>query len=423
MPSLDACAEQRREVGARCGAARAAAQVHADAGDRARMLRRDLVAANHRVAVAQAAADPGPRRAEKDRARATFLAARETATTDAQRREVTAAWADAVDRVNRSARLAQRALVKARTEVTTLERALHEAERSEQAARIQAEAAEADCLDARLRLAACEERLLGMVAGGPAGASAPSSGPPGGATSISSGGGSGSAPATHEGSIPAAPQGPPGGANESGWPVGPTPLPRITAEPRPEPLVIESLVSGDRLALELAAGAVAEVGRASPAGVRAQLQELVDAIGSAAAAAGYLLFDEGHPFWANLSVSEARDVTAALARLGFRFEPAEGWHAGRAPLPSDLAMALAYAGLDARHVRGLPSAEELRALPASMWVDARAYLAAGAPDLAMDQLAALLGSSAARLGPLWDIWGLARPVLLGPRRSLGSLSG
>jgi hypothetical protein len=88
-----------------------------------------------------------------------------------------------------------------------------------------------------------------------------------------------------------------------------------------------------------------------------------------------------------------------------------------------LAMALAYAGLDARRVHGLPSSEELRALPASMGVDARAFLAARAPDLAMDQLAGLLGPRAARLGPLWDVWGLARPVLLGPRRSLGSLSG
>ena len=37
------------------------------------------------------------------------------------------------------------------------------------------------------------------------------------------------------------------------------------------------------------------------------------------------------------------DVIAALDRLGFVFEPDEGWHAGRAPAPSDLAMALAYA--------------------------------------------------------------------------------
>jgi hypothetical protein len=114
-------------------------------------------------------------------------------------------------------------------------------------------------------------------------------------------------------------------------------------------------------------------------------------------------------------------VLAALARLGFRFEPAEGWHAGRAPTPNDLAMALAYAGLDARHVRGLPSAEELRALPASIGVDARSFLATFAPDLAMDQLVRWLEVRANKLGPLWDVWGLVRPALLSPRRSLGSL--
>ena len=158
------------------------------------------------------------------------------------------------------------------------------------------------------------------------------------------------------------------------------------------------MVCGDRRALELAAAVIAEHGRVSPAAIRVQLQELVDAIDSAASQAGYLLFDAAHRFWSNLEVNEARDVLAALARLGFRFEPAEGWHAGRAPTPTDLAMALAYAGLDTRHVRGLPSAEELRALPASIGVDARSFLAAFAPDLAMDQLVRGAGDAGRQAG-------------------------
>jgi hypothetical protein len=86
-------------------------------------------------------------------------------------------------------------------------------------------------------------------------------------------------------------------------------------------------------------------------------------------------------------------------------------------------MALAYAGLDARNMRGLPSAADLRDLPASIGVDARAYLVALAPDLAVDRLVRLLEGRAETLGPLWDIWGQVRPVLLSPRRALGSLPG
>ncbi|MEA2025138.1 MAG: hypothetical protein U9O18_00460, partial [Chloroflexota bacterium] len=154
-----------------------------------------------------------------------------------------------------------------------------------------------------------------------------------------------------------------------------------------------------------------------------QLQELVDAIVSAAADDGFLVFDTRHPFWAHLSFEEARDVISALARLGFLFEPAVGWHAGRAPTPSDLSMALAYAGLDARNMRDLPDVEDLRLLPASIGVNARAFLAAQAPELAVDQLVLILGRRASQLDPLWNEWGQVRPVLLTDRHALGSVPG
>ncbi len=86
-------------------------------------------------------------------------------------------------------------------------------------------------------------------------------------------------------------------------------------------------------------------------------------------------------------------------------------------------MALAYAGLDPRNMRHLPSAEDLRLLPGSIGVDARAFLAARAPTLAMDQLVSTLGRRAEPLEPLWNEWGQVRPVLLTDRHELGSLSG
>ncbi len=183
------------------------------------------------------------------------------------------------------------------------------------------------------------------------------------------------------------------------------------------------MVSGDRRALELAANEIADHTGHSPAEAQLQLQELVDAIVSAAAEEGFLIFDTEHPFWAHLTFEEARDVIAALARLGFAFAPAEGWHAGRAPSPTDLSMALAYAGLDARNMRDLPSSEDLRSLPGSIGVDARAYLAAQAPTLAVDQLVGVLGRRSDQLELLWNEWGQVRPVLLADRHELGSLPG
>jgi hypothetical protein len=376
----DRCADLRAAVTERCREAHEAKAAHAASVSHQRELRRDLVAAQHRHAEAIEAADPGLRRAEKAAARDTYQLSRRTAQDEAEVREATAVWARALDHINREARLSQRAVQQAAATMAGIAASLQAAERAEGAARIRAEQAEATCIDARVRLAACEEATR--------------------------------APAAHATATPDGPSAP-----TSGQVAG------LRIVERSSPLVIESMVSGDRRALELAAVEVAAHTGSSPAEAQLQLQELVDAIISVAAEEGFLIFDTDHPFWALLSSEEARDVVAALARLGFAFAPTEGWHAGRVPTPPDLSMALAYAGLDARNMRDLPSAEDLQLLPRSIGVDARAFLAAQAPGLAVDQLAAALGRRAERLELLWNEWGQVRPVLLSDRHDLGSLPG
>ncbi len=375
----DACAEVRAAVDARCEESHAATQAHALVVERVRALKRDLVAAEHRRDEAVAADDPRMRAAEKTAARDTYQMARTAAETDDEVREATAAWAKALDRINRTATLRRREVAKAEAAVTTLESVLRSIVREEQTVRLHADQAEAACMDARVRLAACEEDSQA-----PATTTAtvfePHSGTGGHAVAISD---------TSAGA----------------------------------PLVIESMVSGDRVALELAAARVAEQVGQSPAEIQLQLQELLDAVLSAAAEDGFLVFDQAHHFWSGLTFEEARDVIDALARLGFVLEPAEGWHAGRAPAPSDLSMALAYAGLDARNMRDLPSADDLRMLPGSIGVDARAFLAARAPELTVDNVVRALGRRASTLEPLWNEWGQVRPTLLSDRHALGSVPG
>jgi hypothetical protein len=373
--SLDACAELRGEVGGRCDEAHLAQKAHAAALDQLRAIRRDLVAAQHRLAAAIEAADPRPRSAEKATAREEYLEASQRADSDAERAEATAAWAQAIDRINRTGRLAARAVSRARQQVAGLEASLQEAERSERTARLQAETAQAACLDARVRLAACEESHATEERAGPATVFQPHAATGGHAIALSE---------TRVGG----------------------------------PLVIEAMVSGDRVALERAAAAIAEHGGLTHAEAQLQLQELVDAILSVASTEGYLTFHEDHPLWSHMTVEEARLVVGALARLGFHLEPAEGWQGGRAPGPADLSVALGYAGLDARHMRALPSAEELRALPRSIDVDGRSFLGERAPDLTVDHMVRVLERRAAELEPLWDAWGQVRPILLSDRESL-----
>lgn len=364
----------------RCSEAHRAGSDYGDTREFTRTLRRDLVSAEHRQSTAEEAAQPGPRSADKARVREIYEEARRGAEDAAALAEATAAWAHAVDRINRTGLVAQRELVNARAEVSHLQAQLREAERAEQTARHRAETAESDCLDARVQLASCEE----------------------------------------QGSVPEA-----GAAADPDHRDTATEGPAAAISPNSgrEPLVIESMVSGDRLALELAADQVVEHTGMEPTQARLQLQELVDAIVSVASAEGFLLFDTDHPFWSALSSEESRDVIGALARLGFQLEPSEGWHAGRSPSPLDLSMALAYAGLDPRNMRDLPSADALRVLPRSISINARALLAVQAPDLAVDHIVHLLERRALQLEPLWDAWGQVRPILLSPRRDLSSLSG
>lgn len=379
-PGNDGCAELRTAVSSRCDEAHRAKAAFEVAVQYVRDVRRDLVAAQHKQEAAESAALPRMRSAEKAAARDAYEQARREADDADALAQATADWAHAVDRVNRAALVAQRELAKARAAVNSSQDQLREAERAEQTARMRAETAESDCLDARVRLASCEEGVQAPAAAAAADALEP-----------------------HAATGDRAPS--------------------ISADTPRTPLVIESMVSGDRRALELAADQVAEHAGLAPAQARLQLQELVDAIVSVAASEGFLIFDTNHPFWATLSFEESRDVISALARLGFQFEPTEGWHAGRAPSPMDLSMALAYAGLDPRNMRGLPDADDLRVLPQSISVDGRALLAAQAPDLTVDHVVHLLDRRAAQLEPLWDAWGQVRPILLSPRRDLGSLQG
>jgi hypothetical protein len=387
----DRCAEQRTVAGIACAEAGAATTTYEQAQAHARAVRRDLLVARREQAEAHAAADPARRNAEKAAARDSYRLAQVASAHGGTPQAAVADYARTLDRINRTTLRAQRAVEQADARVDALEQARQQAERAERTARVQCDQARAACLEARIRLADCEERA------------APSAGAWGAADPVNA--------AVPIATLATGPAAPAPRASEAAaaqrdreWASGPT--------------VLDALLDGQRGLLEPAAARLAERAGWSASDASRQLMALIGAIERAAAAAGYLVFDRDHRLWAGLEPVEAHDVVAALGRLGYAYDPAMGWRNGRVPSPADLAMALAYAGLDPRNMRDLPSADEVRALPASMRVDAGGFLASEAQGLTIERLVGALGDEAAQLEPLWSEWGQVRSLLLTDARSL-----
>ena len=244
------------------------------------------------------------------------------------------AWLTEINRINAEAREAnailQREREAAREIGAKLERMTIEAD----AARIAAESAEEACLAARTALADCEEGLAGGVDQHPL---MPSGESRGGdddehlAAALGSGG-----------------------------------TPRVFR-----------LVRGDRTAMvELVDGMAGDDPEARKRW-QSSLSDLVEAILADAIEASSLSFPENHPFWGPFTISQDREITAALSSLGYQFDGLGGWVDER-PSQRDLSMALGYAGIDPMRIRQWPTEPEMRELFADVAVAADERLAGAA---------------------------------------------
>jgi hypothetical protein len=343
---------------------------------------------------AAATADPRAVRAAKDEAQATFrrarMAAGERGAIEAAARE----WLREIDRVNARTREAVRLLTKEDAAEAGL---LHSVERlgvEADGARIAAESAAEACRNARITLATCEERER-------LGAARPLDAPARLAPASVVAGAVAAAPSrpgtVDTADVPVAVGSAEGGASVAG--VVPAVLP---------------LLAGDRalqrrIAFDLAAGdAEAEVAW------QVQLGALVDAITQRAIDSAALTFPEEHAFWGPYTQVQCREIAAALAALGYRFDGKGGFADGRVPGQRELSLAIGYAGLDPMRIRIWPTEAELPALFADVQVDAGRFVAEAAGELTLGEMIDLLGRRAEELSELWNAWGRVRPLLLAP---------
>ncbi len=371
VETVDPCAAQRTAADEACAHADRLALVAATAQGRARDARRAYDEHTGRRDRAAAVVDPRTVRAAKDEAQGQFRRGRLAAQDRAALEAAAAAWLREINRIN--ARTREAALVMAREAGVEAEllRAVEKAGLDMDVARIGSEHAAEACRAARMALAACEEAER-------VGSAAPEPVHPAASRQLELAGEAASE------RVPAA----------------------------SEDVAILRLLRGDRVTMRsiverLAAGDPDEQRR-----WQLLISDLVDAVVAGAIDAAALSFPEGHVFWGPYTQSECREIAAAMAALGYRFDGLGGFADGRVPAQRDLSLALGYAGQDPMRVRRWPAESEMPELFRDVRVDAGRYLAQAAGGLTMGEMVDLLGRRAEPLAELWNAWGRVRPLLL-----------
>ncbi len=335
----------------------------------------------------------------KDEARRSYRLALTVAQSATDRQRAATTWLRRIDDLNRASRGAIGQVLMLRARCNDLDQAVRDTSLASSVQRVRTEAAEAACTAARQRLAEVDRW----------------SADPAALVSV---------PATWAASA----------LGESDWPTDGTPDDPAQADAdaiesgidasvtatldggssTAGPVAIELVLAGDAAAMRALAQQMADLTGRQPSRCVLLLQVLSETIIDSAIDHVHLRFDRSHPLWAQLSVDEARALTRALRDLGFRYDPSDGWYGDRAPQGRDLALALAYSGIEAYTLRNLPNNEELAKLPQSISVAPLEHLAVEAPDLGLNDVHRLAGSHAQDLADLWDHWADVRALLLAP---------
>jgi hypothetical protein len=406
------CADARTHAESACSEAARLKVVAQEAAVALQAMMRNLSQAALELEDAHSAVDAHQVADAKVAAREAYRRQLGAATTVMERQRAVTTWWREINRINGRSRRAYQVLERAHANSIDAQQAMGQAERLADSRRIRAEAAAQACIDTRGRLAVCEEQTGATVSAGALDAllAIDALGPDDGL---------GDELAASAGVAASGERPPTNGAtlvdilgravaDRERWSDAADPTPRSF-----EPLVAERFFQGDRVVLRWLARELSELTGRPPSHFLLLLQELVEAVQVAAAERRFLVFDSENPLWGQFSQAECRTISSALSDLGFRYDPRDGWYGGRVPNGNDLAIAIAYAGFDARRVRGLPNTSAgFRDLATSISVAPLELIREFAPDLTIRQLVEILGARADALDDLWDDWGRLRPLLL-----------
>lgn len=382
------------------------------AADRLREARRAYDEHADRRQRAAAAADPRVIRAAKDEAQGTFRRARYAADDRLALERAAAEWLREIDRINARTREAIRIVTREDAAEAPLLRDVERLGVEADGARIAAESAAEACRNARIALADCEEsERLGAsvpapVAPAPAPGLVPASVVARAAPAIapSPAAAPSATPVAAAADAAAAPSRLMADDDEAAEPP---------ARPGAEPAIVP-LLAGDRGLTRRLAAVLGAGDPTAESQWQIRLAALVDAVRDRAIDSAALSFPEVHPFWGPYTQVQCREIYAALAALGYRFDGQDGFADGRVPGQRELSLAVGYAGLDPMRIRIWPTEAEMPHLYQDVLVDGAGFLAGAAGDLTLGEMIDLLGRRAEELSELWNAWGRVRPLLLAP---------
>lgn len=405
-PETDPCGTARSAAQDACALADRMSALALATQERLRGARRAYDEHAGRRERAAAAADPRAVRAAKDEAQAAFrrgrLAAADRGALEAAARE----WLREVDRVNARTREAIRTLAREDAAELSLLQAVERLGLEADGARIAAESAAEACRNARITLATCEEReraSVATVAAASPGTVARAALEPAAVAAQAMVAMPAPEPAAPADSIPPSPDGAQPGPAEPAHPPPSTAVPAIFP-----------LLEGDRDVRRRIAVALAEGDAAAEGRWQAHLVALVEAVTERAIDSAALTFPEAHAFWGPHTQAQCREIAAALAALGYRFDGFGGFADGRVPGQRELSLAMGYAGLDPMRMRIWPTEAEMTRLFEDVHVESGQFVAEAAGDLTLGEMIDLLGRRAEDLSDLWNAWGRVRPLLLAP---------
>jgi len=367
------CADERRLADERCELATRAQAQSAAAADALRRAQRAYDAHTAAAEAAAEAANPRAVRTLKEDAQRAFRAASRGAASPDAVEAAARTWLQEINRINREAAAASLTADRERELATTTGASLERLGLAADAARVGADMAEAACVAARTAVADCDEAEHG-------GAAVPRA-------------------------TPVTPSEPEPSDEHEDEALG------VALTGGTEPRIFR-LLRGDPEAMDTLVARLAGDDPDEHRRWQLAVAGLIDAVLADAIEQAYMRFPHEHAFWGPYTLEQNRDITRALASLGFRPDGLGAWVDDRVPAQRELSLALGYAGLDPMRMRQWPNEQQTAQLFSEVEVAADEYLADVAGNLTLAEMIEMLGRRADGLVDLWNQWGRIRPLLL-----------